>query len=195
MSKIVVSGGNGYLFNHIKPLLHDELIYTSNIFLYQDFINVDMVIHFASPSDKEDFKNPYIHKTMIDGTINMVDLAKRNNAHFVFASTMGIYQLENDYCIFKYCMEKYIQKELSSYSILRIPRVYSSDREKGLIKQIKENTISKSDIDKKIKFILIRDFLTFFMYNYKNQGVFEIEEKYYQIESIKHIKEKICHII
>lgn len=146
MNKIIVSGGHGYLLTHVLPYLNNNIIHVSDVYCYQDFLNVDMVIHFASPSDREDFKKPYMHKTMIDGTINMVDLAKRNGAHFVFASTMGVHTLENDYCIFKYAMEKYIQKELNSYSILRIPRVYSKDRNKGLIKQIKENSISQIDM-------------------------------------------------
>lgn len=189
MNKIIVSGGHGYLLTHVLPYLNNNIIHVSDVYCYQDFLNVDMVIHFASPSDKEDFKKPYMHKTMIDGTINMIDLAKRNEAHFVFASTMGVHTLENDYCIFKYAMEKYIQKELNSYSILRIPRVYSKDRNKGLIKQIKQNNINVNDMNNIIEYITIEDFMEFFFNNYNKQGIFEINQIKYKKNSIKQLSE------
>lgn len=186
---MIVTGGQGYLFSHLK-IHFDNIIYINEVKQYQKIIPDDLIIHFASPSDKYDFNKSDMHRTMIDGTVNMVNLAKRMNAHFVFASTMGIYELNDDYSIFKYAMEKYIQRELNSYCILRIPRVYSSDRPKGLIKQIKEDSIPQEDYDTIVKYITINDFVTFFLDNYKKQGIFEVNLDLYQTSQIKQIKQK-----
>ena len=126
------------------------------------YSDIDMILHFASPSDNEEFND--IHKTsttIIDGTINMVKIAQANKCKLVYASTMGVYNplLTDTYCICKAAMDNYIRSVYNNYIILRIPRVYSKCRKKGLMKQIKNKSIPESDYNNVIKFISLESFV------------------------------------
>jgi len=147
-------------------ILNYKIIYCSNLF------------HFASPSDDFDFKDQEnTIKTIINGTINMLRIAKENNAKFIFASTGGVDSPNNVYCCSKLLMEKYIQENYDNWVILRIPRVYDKTRKKGLMKKIRLNLIPEEDMGKKIEFLTLNEFIKQtlevvnernIVYNYKN---------------------------
>jgi len=160
---ILVTGERGYLCRSIiNELPSNNIIkYERDVRLNKVFSNIDMIIHFASPSERCEFKD--IKKTtttIIDGTINMIRIANTNKAKLVFASTMGVHTFGVDdvYCSCKRAMEHYIIANCDNYLITRIPRVYSSCRKKGLIKSLIDNTVNETDFDVCVDYLDLKDF-------------------------------------
>jgi nucleoside-diphosphate-sugar epimerase len=162
---ILVTGENGYLARPIiEQLQHGNHIieYREDVRKHKQFNQIDLIIHLASPSDRRGFENK--HKTIttiINGTINMVELANKHKAKLIFASTMGVhtFNIDDEYCSCKRAMEHYIKVCCKRYLILRIPRVYSSCRSKGLIASLKENDVPDSDLDKSLEYIDLSEFI------------------------------------
>jgi len=192
--KILVTGGKGYLASNLLKNLsknNDIILYDGDIRIYKQYKNIDIILHFASPSDIYEFTNKEkTATTIVDGTINLLKVAKYNNAKFIFASTMGVYfNIENvdNYSTYKLAMENYIKSVYNNYIILRIPRVYSKCRKKGLMRQIRENVISEDDNNNIIEYITLSDFIeqTFKILDCKN---ITHEYKITNSKSIKEIK-------
>ena len=165
---ILVTGERGYLasglinrleeYNTIIPYGFDVREY----YVYHEVNPPTMILHFGSPSDVLEFQDSdKTSSTIIQGTINMIRLCRKSNTKIVFASTMGVYDssMDNVYTTSKLAMENYIKSVYNNYIILRIPRVYSKCREKGLMRQIRDNTISVEDMDKEIEYITLQDFV------------------------------------
>jgi len=162
--RILVTGFNGYLANELIRNLfrHDIVLYRHDVRDLHMYSDIDMILHFASPSDNEEFNDTHkTSTTIIDGTINMVKIAQTNKCKLVYASTMGVHNplLTDTYCICKAAMDNYIRSVYNNYIILRIPRVYSKCRSKGLMKQIKNKSIPESDYNNVIKFISLESFV------------------------------------
>lgn len=165
--RIIVTGDKGYLASSIIQTLnkHNEIVsYGGDVRIYRQHENIDVIIHFASPSDIYDFTDrERTVTTIVDGTINMLKVATDCSAKLIYASTMGVYSTvmsNNCYSACKLAMEHYIKSIYNNYIILRIPRVYSKCRRKGLMRQIRENIIPEKDMDKIIEFITLDDFIT-----------------------------------
>jgi len=161
---ILITGDRGYLGGALKSALsqHNTILCVDRDVrdcVSIDHDHVDVVLHFASPIDNTDVSRTA--SSIITGTMNMLNICKQYDAKFVFASTMGVYGHETDdvYCSCKLAMENYITSLYNNYIILRIPRVYSECRNKGLIKLIKDDNINQQDMHKIIDFITLRDFV------------------------------------
>lgn len=119
--KILISGGAGFLGSHlcglflskghcvtavdnfltgnknnIKRFLKNKNFRFKKIDVIKDFNlreKVDAVLHFASPASPVDYVRHQIETLQVGsaGTYNMLNLAKKNNAKFLFASTSEIY--------------------------------------------------------------------------------------------------------
>jgi len=132
-------------------------ILQENVILENNFNNI---YHFAGPSDDFDFKNSKkTIETITIGTINMLEIAKKNKAKFIFASTKGVEQPNNIYCYSKLLMEKYIQENYDNWIILRIPRVYNKTRKKGLMKKLRLNLVPEDHMNNKIEFLTLDSFI------------------------------------
>ena len=162
---ILITGGEGYL----GKALIAELGRRNNIIHYigdirkqnrTKYKDIDYLIHFASPIDDTDPERT--SSTIIEGTVNMMKLAKRLDCRFIFASTMGVHTTDIDdiYCTSKLAMENYIKSVYNNYLILRIPRVYSKCRKNGLMKLLRSHEVSSKDLDKKIEFMTLDKFVT-----------------------------------
>lgn len=162
---ILVTGWRGYLAsNLIKSISHNNniILFEGDVRCSKAYDNIDLVLHFASPSDRVEFLDvARTSSTIIEGTINILNIARSNNCRFVFASTLGVCYLDDDcvYKISKLAMEKYIMSMYNNYVILRIPRVYSKCRRKGLIRQLRDDIVPVTDYDKQIEYITINDFV------------------------------------
>lgn len=162
--KILITGFNGYLARGLIPFLNNAeiVLYDHDVREFHLYNDIDMILHFASPSDISEFQDEIrTTTTIIDGTLNMVKLAHDNSCKLVYASTMGVKDV-NEYDVYsssKLAMENYIKCVYNNYVILRIPRVYSKCRPKGLMRQIRENTIPEEDMSKQIEFITLQDFV------------------------------------
>lgn len=160
--RILVTGFNGYLASNLILDLnvHEILRYEYDVRDLHMYSDIDMILHFASPSDSIEFKDAYkTLTTIIDGTLNMIKIARANKCKIVYASTAGVIQPDNIYCHCKLLMEKYIKSDYNNYIILRIPRVYSKCRKKGLMRQIRSNTIPEEDMNSIVEYITLQDFI------------------------------------
>ena len=163
---VLITGSRGYLAsNLVIPLSIEYNVECSQ----QDIRDIttcerkyDMVMHFAGPSDDDDFMDRYkVSTTMINGTMNMLDVAARNNSMFVFASSLGVEQddLHKPYILYKLAMENYIKSVYNNYVILRIPRVYSKCRNKGLMRKLRNNTVPEQDMSNMVEYLPLSNFV------------------------------------
>ena len=175
----------GFLGGHLKKNITGSNIDYGDILNYKKACCSNL-FHFAGSSDDFDFNDQ--EKTVnsiVIGTMNMLKIAKENNAKFIFASTKGVESPNNVYCYSKLLMEKFIQDNYDDWVILRIPRVYDKTRNKGLMKKLRLNMVSDNDMCKKIEYITLDSFINQtlkvvnqrnIIYNYNNTRVNTIRE-------------------
>ena len=165
MHNYFLTGHRGFLGSALAEKLTNTQLYTGDV-RSADRVNtysgMSHVIHFASPSDDYDFKD--VDKTVttiINGTINMVNLARKNNAKLIFASTLGVCELshDNSYTCCKAAMEQYIISANIDYVILRIPRVYDKTRIKGLMKKIRLGHVRSTDLNNTVEYLTLQSFI------------------------------------
>ena len=161
---ILITGHRGYLAGAlVEDLDHSVIKFPGDVREYKHYNNISCVIHFASPSDRYEFVDEYrTATTIINGTMNMLQVAKDNNCKFIYASTLGVKHIESHddiYAISKLAMENYIKSTYNNYIILRIPRVYSKCRKKGLMRQIRDDIIQEGDMNNIIEYITLQDFI------------------------------------
>lgn len=165
-SDVLITGSRGYLASSLVKSLsmkyNVECCQQDIRYITTSERKYDTVIHFAGPSDDEDFKDKFkVSTTMINGTMNMLDVASRNNSMFVFASSLGVEQddLHKPYIIYKLAMENYIKSVYNNYVILRIPRVYSKCRTKGLMRKLRNDTVPKADMPNIVEYLPLSKFV------------------------------------
>ena len=193
--KILVTGQNGFLMRNILPALreyHEIVEFNHTQYSFNGYHGIDLILHFASPSDSYDFKDKMnMAIAMVDLTQAMVNVAERNQCKLVFASSLAADFLQDDYGVYKKAMEQYIQALVEDHLILRLPRIYGKDRNKGLMKKIRLNEVPDEDWDKTVGYADISDFFTWFIQNLNKLGV-----QYYTGEinyhTIREIKERYC---
>jgi nucleoside-diphosphate-sugar epimerase len=165
---ILVTGANGFLGKNLCTLLKNNHIHKYTHDVRNDITvplpaRIDIVMHLASPSDYCDFEDTNkTTTTIIDGTVNMLNLARKYNSKFVFASSMAVERPKDINDIYGNCklaMENYIEHTYNNYMILRIPRVYDKTRDKGLMKRIRDNIIPREDYGTVVEFITLSQFL------------------------------------
>ena len=164
--KILLTGCNGFLGKHLYKALsinNNVIGYNKDVRLpITENFDINVVIHLASPTDFEDLKDGNkVVTTIIDGTLNMLDLANKTKSKFIFASTMGIYDKDTTYAYgnCKLSMENYITCTNDNYVILRIPRVYDGSKIKGLMKRLRRGIVKFEDYNNTVSFIYIDEFI------------------------------------
>jgi nucleoside-diphosphate-sugar epimerase len=164
---ILVTGARGYLASALINKLEKYNTIIPYEFDVRDTIDEssapNMILHFACPSDDFEFLDKQkTASTIINGTVNLLEVAKYNNAKFVFASTMGVYRpaIDDIYCTCKLAMENYIKSVYNNYIVLRIPRIYSKCRQKGLMRKIRDYMIPEQDMKKQIEYVTLDDFVS-----------------------------------
>ena len=165
---ILVTGGLGYLgkallaklklHNTVTPFIGD--VRSRDISPYGFRGPVNMLIHFASPIDNTDPQKTA--STIIEGTVNMVWLARKLDAIFIFASTLGVeypYNTDDVYITSKLAMENYVRSVYNKHMILRIPRVYSKCRNNGLMDKLRNNRVPEAHMTKLVKYMELDEFV------------------------------------
>lgn len=149
--------GNGYLANKFK---HQKIV--KNI----DEIGNDVteIWHFASPNSSE---NPERLIDSIKLTYNLIK--KFPDIKIVFASSEAVNVDKDLYSNVKKTIESLLIENHKNYKIFRIPRVYSADRNSGLIKTLKDGEFV-GDMNKTIKFITDDEFCLWFMENINKEN-------------------------
>jgi nucleoside-diphosphate-sugar epimerase len=185
--KVIASGQEGFLLRNTLTEYDWEMAQLGGCGLHK---GGDLVIHFASPSDSDGFKDSKkLLEANFDMVVGAVMEARRQKCKLIFASSMAADTLENDYGALKRAAELYIQSKLDNYVIMKIPRVYGADRNKGLMKKIKEGNID--DWDKVVEYIDIDDFKQWFDDILNKNGIQYYNNKF-KTNTIKEIKEKYC---
>jgi len=118
---IIVTGGAGFIGSHLCERLFTEkkrVIAIDNFvtgnrdniksfednpkfrFIEHDIVNpidmdekVDLILHFASPASPIDYANLPIETMLVNsiGTLNMLELARKNDCRILVASTSEVY--------------------------------------------------------------------------------------------------------
>jgi len=150
-------------------------------------LNITEIWNFAGPSgnDNEDTSE------IVKGNEKMIYLCNELEVPYLYASTAAIdYDEFTDYSISKHCSEASIKCHVkNSYKILRIPRVYGIDKEKGLFKMIKNNQID--NWNNKVTYTTIDEFLKSLNNNIIfDNSIYHFDDIKYYTNTIKEIKEK-----
>ena len=184
--RYLVTGERGFLLSGVMGEFKGEVISYEYGESYQ---NIDVVVHFASPVDRYEFRDKRnMAHTMVDYSLSLVEIAKENNAKFIFASSRAAGVCDDDYGVYKKFLEQYIEANIYNHLIYRIPRVYGSERKKGLMKQLRLDDIDNpSDYNKSLHYLDIEDFRSWFKENLYNTGIVEYEGLY-RINTIEEIK-------
>ena len=167
----------------------------SNILKRLDLKNVknDLCFFFMTPIDikNEKDENRYLNSQM--ALDHAIMLCQKYNLKLIYASSLAAKFEDNEYEKFKRKDENYIQCELNNYAIFRIPRVYSSDRRKGLIYQLKNDQIPLNDYKNKVSFITLDEFLFWFLNNINKLGMVEYKNILHTL-TIEQIKSIFCNL-
>ena len=163
MVNVFTGAEKGFLGSNLKKEINGWNVDYGDILVDNFYLpsKIDNVFHFAGPSDDFDFADEAkTIQTIINGTINVLNLAKKNNSKFIFASTLGVETpTENIYCISKFLIEEYIKNNYDNWIILRIPRVYDRTRNKGLMKKLRLDLVPQKDMTNQIEFLTLFDFI------------------------------------
>jgi nucleoside-diphosphate-sugar epimerase len=199
----LITGGKGFLLSNFIDFL--KLYFRHVIYFEGDISNseqyskikknykhIDCIIHFASPSDKIDFQNKNkVHDTMLTGSMHLIELAKFYQSKFIFASSMAvenITDLHTPYGAYKLAIEQYIIDSNLNYLILRIPRVYDASRNKGLIKQLKDNSIPSKDYTKIVHDIIsLPDFISSTKYTFKTFLFNDYQKRIFNYQNLENL--------
>jgi len=173
MINVLFIGSTGYLGSNI---LKNKKIKNYNITCFEGRVqnkiefekyktDFDQVWHFGSTNNK-DGEVDYI----LPGVKNTIEYCNIKNAKLIYASTMGIFtEHKNIYEENKKISTVMINNSLSlnKRNILLIPRVYSKDRDSGLVKAIKEN---HKLVNTTLQFLTIDQFVDQFFKKINNIG-------------------------
>ena len=160
-----LNGTSGYIGGELlkELLLKNKKVVTENRRL-KDMKYSGFFIQIASPSDKDDFENKLeMKKSMIDDVKHNINISIKNNLVFIFCSSIAAEEMNNQYGIYKKDIEniliEYSKIYNLKYLILRIPRIYSKDRPKGLMKQLRNNEVPEKDFSNVIHFMELPKFI------------------------------------
>jgi len=186
--RILLIGARGYLGSHLLNILvqdYDVEIFegvVENILNFEKYMQHDFsyIFHFGSPNDDSNLQKL---ESLEIGTRNCIAFANQQKAKLIYASTKGIMmEYKNKYEQLKKNCTVEVRHSAASYVCLLIPRVYSRDRNHGLIKSIKDG---KSLDSKNIVYLTIHEFihqtlksmkLKNICYNYNNLTIKSIDE-------------------
>ena len=123
----ILTGQRGYLLSHLLPYLPLE----------------GYCYHFGCPINSHSERNRALLNQHIEDTKVIVDLCRRYNLKLIYASSEAVRCNEPDtqYKQAKIIAESFLDP--SKDLIWRIPRVYSWDRNRGLIAELKEGNMPR----------------------------------------------------
>jgi len=161
MNNILFIGSRGYLGKYIidgntKYNIIEFEGRVEELSNFEKYLNIKFaqIWHFGTPNNKDANLS-----SMISGLHNAINFANLKNIKLVYASSVESLKTTNIniYGKIKKQSNVIITNSCNKYMILMIPRVYSLDRNDGLIGAIKEN--KKLDLDKVMMYLHISEFV------------------------------------
>ena len=152
---------------------------------------IDIVIHLAAKLEHNRCSSKEYYETNVVGTKNILDVALKNNAYFIYISTTAIYGSPNSPISEKtkispmgeYAKTKWIgEKQCMEYSLKGLnvsivrPSVLIGKKRLGIYKLIFKNLFNNSPVTilgdgkNKISFVNIEDFCEFLLYLVKRKN-------------------------
>ena len=201
---IGINGHSGFIGSHLVKKLNDQGFENINdikllprVFTKSDLLCIDKIVFLSSPSDYEDFENRFetANSMLSNYVYNLLLINNANpDIHIIFASSEAVednlkLNEQSNYAIFKMAIERFISSTMKNWTIVRVPRVYGKDREKGLMKKIKKGIELTSH--KKILFKDIETFTNEFTQDVLDCGVARHNHSFlsYECEHKKNIDE------
>ena len=201
---IGINGHSGFIGGHLVKKLNEQGFNNINdikllprVFTKSDLLCIDKIVFLSSPSDYEDFENRFeTANSMLSNYVYNLLLINNVNPdiHIIFASSEAVednlkLNEQSNYAIFKMAIERFISSTMKNWTIVRVPRVYGKDREKGLMKKIKKGMELTSH--KKILFKDIETFTNEFTQDVLDCGVARHNHSFlsYECEHKKNIDE------
>lgn len=201
---IGINGHSGFIGSHLIKKLNDQGFENINdikllprVFTKSDLLCIDKIVFLSSPSDYEDFENRFetANSMLSNYVYNLLLINNANpDIHIIFVSSEAVednlkLNEQSNYAIFKMAIERFISSTMKNWTIVRVPRVYGKDREKGLMKKIKKGMELTSH--KKILFKDIETFTNEFTQDVLDCGVTRHNHSFlsYECEHKKNIDE------
>ncbi|HLE05963.1 MAG TPA: NAD-dependent epimerase/dehydratase family protein [Candidatus Nanoarchaeia archaeon] len=157
--KIMITGGSGLIGSELGKQLGEHEIINYDLKEGKDITNkeqllknknIDVIIHLAANTSVKDSLNDDTYNTNINGSHNVLELARKNDSTIVFASSSVVYKpsnkklKENDelgpisnYGASKAATEMMIHAYNHSYgiksTIVRLANIYGRESTKGVI--------------------------------------------------------------
>lgn len=168
-NRILITGINGYVAKIFDAVLlnTEHVVTTTELrgteleeYLYENGKNIDILIHCGMPSSNDTYTDQELHSGIILQTYRLAHICKREKIYLIFPSShivdYGNGEINNNY---KQChieASRLISRTGSNgglnFCIIKLPRIYSSERKKGLINSLRENKVPESDMDKAISY-------------------------------------------
>ena len=156
---IITYGEKGYLLSNILKSINIKCIDKNLLFFFSTPIDI------KNDNDLNKYKNS---QNLLNDAIN---LCKKYKLKMIYASTEAVLYESSLYKEYKLQDEKNIITNLEDFVIFRIPRVYSHDRNKGLIQNLRDKKIPLDDFSKQVEYITLNEFLIWFDKHYKDNGI------------------------
>ena len=205
---ILTTGAEGFLLSNLLKELDIENVDHLNIkeldkFNPNNYDKITEVYHFAFPSSSDEWEEKLTKS--LDQSLSFVrsfeNFQDSKNVKFIFASSMAVDELiktqkfdsnnfQDLYAGYKAILEYAVTTIFDDVIILRIPRVYGKDRNKGLLKKLREGTFI-GDKTKVIEYMDINDWVSEtkdFLKNHKSPSISFPEYKNTQIKTIEEIE-------
>lgn len=168
----ILTGQRGYLLSHLLPYLPLE----------------GYCYHFGCPIDSHSARNRALLNQHIEDTRVIVDLCRRCNLKLVYASSAAVRCHEPDT---QYKQTKIIAESLLDPTkdlIWRIPRVYSLDRDNGLISELKQGIMPRPN--NTLMWVKLEDFRKDFVKSLGEVGY----RAYKGIAQYTKVKDILCNL-
>lgn len=197
--KILITGAKGYLAsNIIKSIVFKDFEFIEFEGDVREIANWDRykddtfkyIFHAGSPAaNLDNYDNNYIIDSIIKGTRNAISLSNHSGSPLINFSTKGIFITTSKNLYEESKKQAFIEviNSCNSYCNLIIPRIYSKDRQKGLIPKLRDGLIPDSELDKRLQYLDLAKFLLQLRVNLSNKIVHFKNIKENTIREIKTI--------
>lgn len=203
--KIVITGSDGFIGNNFKNILGKDhsliCVEKKNCFeflkLFKNMNDVDLILHQGAISSTTETDIEYLYKYNVEFTLNLFNLAGKNNIPVKYASSAAVYGNNNlkqvnpinQYAISKLQIDYWVEQNLDKFPLIqgfRYFNVYGTgEDQKGdqaspiskFVYQIKKNNklqLFEGSENMLRDFINVDDVVNIVLNNNKPSGIYDL---------------------